>query len=270
MQVFDLLFAVFALDVVVGHAAIERPRPVKSKNGDQILETVGPDLHGHLADARAFQLEHAGGVALTKRAVSFFIVERQMVEIDLLAAGDFDELQAVMNQRESLEAEKVEFDQTYLLHPAHFVLSDDAAFFIDEQRQMIDQRQIGKHNARRMGRSVAHQSFQAQGVIHQSLHPRIVLHQLGNARLHLHRLGQRIIESLLGRGNQLGDGVGLGKRETDGAADISDCRFGFKRFRTWRSVPPGRRRICLYVLNHLRGRGCRSRRRYRASTCARD
>ena len=64
MQIFEFLFAVFALDKFLGHAAVERTGPIQGKNGDQVFEAVGPDLDGHLADARAFQLEHAGGVAL--------------------------------------------------------------------------------------------------------------------------------------------------------------------------------------------------------------
>ena len=99
MQIFDLFFAVFALDVFFGHAAVERTGPIERENRDQILEAVGPDLDGHLADAGAFQLEHAGGVAVAKGPVGFLVVERQMVEIDLFAAGDFDELQTIVQSR---------------------------------------------------------------------------------------------------------------------------------------------------------------------------
>ena len=48
-------------------------------------------------------------------------------------------------------------------------------------------------------------------MIHQSFDPRIVFHHLAEPRLHFHRLGQRIIEALLRRGNQLGDGIGFGE-----------------------------------------------------------
>ena len=81
---------------------------------------------------------------LTKRSISFFVVQRQVIEVDLLAAGRFDELQAIVNQGERLETEKVELDQADLFDPGHFVLGDDAAFFIDKQRQVIDQRQVGQ------------------------------------------------------------------------------------------------------------------------------
>ena len=43
MQIFDFFLAVFALDIVFGHAAIERAGPVQRQDGDQILKAIGPD-----------------------------------------------------------------------------------------------------------------------------------------------------------------------------------------------------------------------------------
>ena len=114
-----------------------------------------------------------------------------------------------MNQGERLKTEKVELDEADLLHATHVVLRDDAAFFIDKQRQVIDQRQVGQDHAGRMGRGMAHQSFEPQGMIHQSFDPRIAFHHLAKPRLHFHRFGQWIIESLFRRGNQLCDGIGF-------------------------------------------------------------
>ncbi len=51
----------------------------------------------------------------------------------------------------------------------------------------------------------------------------------GKPRLHFHRLGQRIIEALLRRGNQLGNGVGFCERQAERAADVPDRRLGFER-----------------------------------------
>ena len=76
VEIFDFFFAAFAIDKVFGHAAIEGARPVQRENRDQILETIGPYAHCHLADAGAFQLEHAGGVALAEGLVGLFVIER--------------------------------------------------------------------------------------------------------------------------------------------------------------------------------------------------
>jgi hypothetical protein len=44
-----------------------------------------------------------------------------------------------MNQRQRLQTKKVKLHQSDFFDTAHVELSDDAAFFIDKQRQMIDQ-----------------------------------------------------------------------------------------------------------------------------------
>ncbi len=156
-----------------------------------------------------------------------------------------------MNQGKRLEAKEVELDEPDLFHPAHFVLGDDAAFFIDEQRQMIDQRHIGKHHARGMGRSVAHQPFQTQRVVHQGLYPRVVLHELGYARLHFHRFGQWIIEPLFGRRNQLGDRVSFGEGKSYGAADIPDRCLSLEGAKSGDLCDPVGAVLVFDVLNNL-------------------
>src|SRR5919109_2572264 len=73
------------------------------------------------------------------------------------------------------------------------------------------------------------QSLQPQSVIDQRLDSRIGLDQILEAWLHLDGFSQRIVKSLLGRWNKLGNGVGLGERKAQRPSDIFDRRFGFER-----------------------------------------
>ena len=103
MQVFVLLSAVLALDVFFRHPAIQRAGSVKRQDGHQIFETVGADLDGHLANARAFKLKHAGGIAVAQELVSFLVVQRETLQINFDSLGHLDELDAVVEQGQGLE-----------------------------------------------------------------------------------------------------------------------------------------------------------------------
>ena len=120
MEIFNLFFAVFALDEIFGHAAIERAGPVERENRDEIFEAIGPDAHGHLADAGAFQLEDARGVAFAERLVGLLVVQALDGRDRLFAAGRLDELQAIVDQGQRFETEEIELDQADLFDPGHF------------------------------------------------------------------------------------------------------------------------------------------------------
>ena len=77
-----------------------------------------------------------------------------MLEINLHVPRRFDQFQTVMDEGQRFEAEEVKFDQADFLDAAHIELSYDPAFFIDEQRKMVDQWQIRQHYARGVGRGM--------------------------------------------------------------------------------------------------------------------
>ena len=85
--VFRLLPPVLDLDVVLDHAAFERAGAVEGVGGDDVAEAVGLHPLQEVADAAAFELEHAFRLAAAEQGVGFLVVEREAVGIDLLAAS---------------------------------------------------------------------------------------------------------------------------------------------------------------------------------------
>src|SRR5262245_2657053 len=174
-----------------------------------------------------------------------------MLDIHLHVPRRFDQLQTVMDKGQRFEAEEVKLDQTDFLDTAHIELSYDPAFFIDEQRKMVDQWQIRKHYTRGVGRGMTGEPFQPQCMIHQVLDPRITLQQILQSRLHLDGFGEGIVKTLLGSRDELGNRVGFGERKTEGAADVPDGRLGLECSKSRNLRNPIGPVLVLNILDHL-------------------
>ena len=74
MLVLGLLAAVLDLDVVVDHAAFERAGTIEGVGGDDVAEMVGLHPLQQVADAAAFQLEHALGLAAAEQGERLLVV----------------------------------------------------------------------------------------------------------------------------------------------------------------------------------------------------
>ena len=71
------------------------------------------------------QLEHPDGVAAGQQVVGRLVVERDVVDVDLDAAGGADQLERVGDDVQVPQAEEVHLQQTQLLDAVHLVLGDD-------------------------------------------------------------------------------------------------------------------------------------------------
>ena len=101
MQIVGLLVAVLAGDIA--RDVVHRPGPEQGHQRDDVLEAVGPQLAQHVAHARAFELEHPGGLAPRQHLVGGRVVERQAREIERNAAFG-DECAGALEHGEGLEA----------------------------------------------------------------------------------------------------------------------------------------------------------------------
>src|SRR5581483_10495185 len=195
VEIFNLLAAVLALNVLLRHATVERAGTEERDERDDVLEAVRTYFDRHLADARALQLEDAGRRAGAEELVGFLVVERQIVQVDGYAFTFFD-----------------------LLDARHVELRDDAAFLIDVERQVFDERQVRQDDARGVRRRMARQAFEAHRMIDQALYAHVALHLRSQAGLHLDRFRERVVEALLRRRDQLRDRISLGERKAERAA----------------------------------------------------
>ena len=82
----DFGFAVFAIDEVVDHAALDGAGAVEGVEGGKVLDARGLIAAENVAHAVGFKLEDGGGVAAREEFVGGFVVEREIVDVELDAA----------------------------------------------------------------------------------------------------------------------------------------------------------------------------------------
>ena len=98
-------------DVVVDHAAFQRAGAIEGVGGDDVAEVVGLHPLQQVADAAAFELEDALGLAAAEQGEGLRVVQRESVGIDLLAGGLLDELDDLGEDRQVPQAEEVHLQQ---------------------------------------------------------------------------------------------------------------------------------------------------------------
>ena len=215
------------LALAIGRDVGHRARAVQRDRGDQVLEAVDAHLPEAVAHARAFELEHPGGVALAQHLEGLRIVQRQGGDVDLDPLP-LQDRQRLLDHRQRLQAEEVELHQAGLLDILHRVLGDQhVGPRVAVERHDLDQRLAADHHAGGVGRGVAVQALELQGDLQQPVHLLVVVAQLLQLRLALDRLGQG---HRLGRveRDQLGDAVDLAIGQAEHAADVAHRRLGLQ------------------------------------------
>ena len=204
-----LLAAVLAVDVSIHHAAVERAGTIEGRAGDDVADVVRLQPLEQFADAVRLELKHALGVAALQQGVGLRVVQRQLVQVDLLAARLLDQLDRVVEQRQGAQAQEVHLEQADLFQVAHdplrrddrlagpragvVALADDAL-----QRHVIGQRAVGDHHAGRVRAGVAVGAFQLAGDVDQLAHLRVGLVRLLEVGALLQRLVERDAQRLAG------------------------------------------------------------------------
>ena len=100
-----------ALDVGVDGAALDRARPHERDLDGDVVEVARLGARQHLHLGAALDLKDAGGLGGADRLVGRLVVERDPGEVEPLAAGAADLLDAALDGREHPEAEQVDLEE---------------------------------------------------------------------------------------------------------------------------------------------------------------
>ncbi len=105
----NLFQAVLALHKTIRQPGAQRARPVQRAHGDNVVKHRRLELAQVAFHARRFKLENTGGLAGLQQLVGFRIVQRHGRDVDVFAVDFFDNTQAVFNNGQVAEAQKVHF-----------------------------------------------------------------------------------------------------------------------------------------------------------------
>ena len=205
-----------AVDGNVGH----RARTIERDQRDQVLEPVGAHVDERLAHAAAFHLEHADRLAAAEHFVGLLVVERDLAEIDRNPAPR-DEIDRPLEDRQRLQAQKVELHEPGRLDPFHVELGRrHRRLRIAVERHEFDQRPVADDDAGGMGRGVGVEPLEPLGDGQHLGDLLVGLRRFLQARLVRHRLLQR---DRMGRvlRHELGELVDLAERHFQHAADVA-------------------------------------------------
>ncbi len=186
--------AVLAVRVLHVHVLGERPGAVEGHERHQVLEAVRGQVADQRAHPRALQLEDPGGVRVAEHGVSGLIVQREVIDVDLLAPLPQDP-RGVLDHRKVPQAEEVHLQQAKLLHPVHVELRHDAPRLVarvlgELQRQVLDQGAVPDHDPGGVDRVLAPEPLERPGGLDDLLRLRLAL--VGVPQLH--RLHERLLD----------------------------------------------------------------------------
>ena len=222
MRVLDFLAAMLAR--AERRDQVHRPRAVQGHERDHVLEHARLRVAQHALHARAFQLEHGDRLAFTHQAIGAAVVERQVLECEVLLIGVAlaDEVFRQLQDRQRRQAQKVELHQADGLDIVLVELAHRAV----AARLHVERAEVGD-----LARRDQHPAGMHADVAHDAFHPFGQRQQLGHfffvllALLDLGRFAARVDHAR----------VGVVRR----AAQASpSCRAA--RARAWRCCPHGR------------------------------
>ena len=130
-----------AIDEIVNHAALNRPRAIQRVQSRQVFDRVGLVAPQYIAHAMRFKLEDARGQSLVKNfLIGLIVIEREARQIQLLTSRLRNELDGVVKNRECREPEEVHLQQAQLLDGHHVEGGHDFVVFCFVQRDEFRQR----------------------------------------------------------------------------------------------------------------------------------
>jgi hypothetical protein len=135
---------------------------------NQLREGPRLELPHELGHARGLDLEHALGVAPAQQVVGGLIVQGHGLDREVREAAFAYAALGIADDRQRLEPEEVELDQSHLLDAAHVPLGHHVARLgIAVERHQVDQGLVADHQARRVGGGVARQPLEPARRLHQ-------------------------------------------------------------------------------------------------------
>ena len=106
---------------------LHRPGAIEGHQGDDVSEVPRLHLPEQVLHALTLKLEHRRGIAAAQQLVGLRVVEGDVMHTELRPAVSDNEVEAVRDDIERLEAQKVHLDQAAGLDIMHLVLRGDGA-----------------------------------------------------------------------------------------------------------------------------------------------
>ncbi len=166
--VLDGAAAPLALDEVIDHG--HGAGTIEGVEGGEVFDAVGLVAAENVAHAAGLELEDAGGEgAVEDLLVDLGVVERDEGHVDRLTAIALDELEAVVDDGEGGEAEKVHLEKAHLLDGLHVVGGDDGFVFGARYRHQLGERLWRDDDAGGVDAGAANEALKAQGGVDEFL-----------------------------------------------------------------------------------------------------
>ena len=118
----------FAFDEVVDHPAADRARAIEGIECREVLDAGRFEFPQDIFHAGAFKLEHASREPRRKELIRLFVIQREVVHVQLESFVLFQHLQRVFDDRERREGEKIHFQQADLFDVGHRIHCRDFIF----------------------------------------------------------------------------------------------------------------------------------------------
>ena len=129
--------------------------------------TVNLKFPAQIAHPAGFQLEHAERFRAVQQVVSFFVVERQVVNRHFNAVRALDHFAGVADDGQSFQPEKIHLQQAEVADGIHRVLRDERAAFVLLERQQIHERLVADDDAGGVNAGVARDVFEDERGVNQ-------------------------------------------------------------------------------------------------------
>ncbi len=152
------------------HVRLHRTRAEQGDVDDQVLPPGGLELLQQLALAGRFDLETAQGVRTTDQFERLEVVERDAVQVDLLAGGTGDLVEGVPHRREHAHPQDVELEVAQHLDVVLVGLDHAVTVRAAFQGNPFDQVVAGEHDAAGVQRDVPREPRDPLGDRDQQLH----------------------------------------------------------------------------------------------------
>jgi len=230
------------------HSGVQRARAHQRVGCDEVVESVGANALEHVGGEWRLKLEDPSRLAGPEHSVRLDIVERELVEIRCRSSALADAVNCIGDHGERGEPEKIDLEHPHLLERVHVVLRDDDRL-VAAAASSLGRLGANGHvfvewagrddDTGSMDAGVAREAFQLHREVEQLAVPLFLLPDF--ARIFFARGvelaylrnpldgfldGEREVRMVR---NQLGEVIGLRRREAERAADILDGRAGFQR-----------------------------------------
>ena len=148
-----------ALDVV--RYILHRPGAVQGIHGYKVVKLIGLEVDEVLLHTRTFKLESTIGISGLVELVGLFIVQRQLIYIDLYVVVSLYEGQGILNDGQGLQPQEVHLDNPGILYHITLILGNERVYILGhEYRQQVGKIAGGNDDTRGMYTRIAHRAFQ--------------------------------------------------------------------------------------------------------------